>query len=115
MKLLGFLNLRGVSRQIAALVVASIITFHLILAVTFLIYRPDQSIDPGHSQLTALVQLLGAVPAAGRSQLLADGAGVPATDGCKRWRDGVFRSAPAFTSIAVVLLALIAPDTSGYA
>jgi hypothetical protein len=41
MKLLGFLNLRGVSGQIAALVVASIITIHLILAVTFLIYRPD--------------------------------------------------------------------------
>ena len=72
MKLLGFLNLRGVSGQIAALVVASIIAIHLILAVTFLIYRPDRSIDRGHSQLTALVQLLGAVPAAGRSQLLAD-------------------------------------------
>jgi hypothetical protein len=27
----------------------------------------------------------------------------------------VFRSAPAFTSIAVILLALLAPDTSGYA
>ena len=27
----------------------------------------------------------------------------------------MFRSAPAFTSIAVILLALLAPDTSGYA
>ena len=69
MKLIGFLNLKGISGQIAALVVASIVAIHLILAAIFLIHRPDQtdpSTDRGHSQLTAMVQLLGAAPAAER-------------------------------------------------
>ena len=68
MKLLGFLNLRGISGQIAALVVASIVAMHLILTTTFLIHRPDQPdppIDRGHDQLAAAAQLLGAAPAAG--------------------------------------------------
>lgn len=73
MKLLGFLNLKGISGQIAALVVASIMAIHLILTATFLIYRPDEArIDRGHGQLVALVQLLGATPAGGRPQLFAD-------------------------------------------
>jgi signal transduction histidine kinase len=75
MKLLGFLNLRGISGQIAALVVASIIAIHLIIAATFLIHRPDQfdpSIGHGQSQLTIAVQLLAAVPPAGRPRLFAD-------------------------------------------
>jgi signal transduction histidine kinase len=75
MKLLGFLNLRGISGQIAALVVASIIAIHLILTTTFFVHRPDQpdpSIDRGHSQLVAVTQLLGAAPAAERPRLLAD-------------------------------------------
>ena len=75
MRWLGFLNLRRISGQIAALVVASIIAIHLILTVTFLVHRPDQidpSIDRGHSQLAASVQLLGATPAAGRPPLFAD-------------------------------------------
>jgi signal transduction histidine kinase len=75
MKLLGFLNLKGISGQIAALVVASIIASHLILTATFLIHRPDQldpPIDRGNSQLAAVVQLLGAAPAIGRPQLFAD-------------------------------------------
>jgi signal transduction histidine kinase len=75
MKLAGFLNLRGISGQIAALVVASIIAIHLILTATFLIHRPDQidpSLDRGHGQLAAAVQLLGAAPAAGRPRLVAD-------------------------------------------
>jgi hypothetical protein len=115
MKLLGFLNLRGVSGQIAALVVASIITFPD--SRRDLSYLSARSVDRPRTQSAH-----GASPAsrcgAGGWTLTASrrhGAGVPATDGCKRWRDGVFRSAPAFTSIAVVLLALIAPDTSGYA
>ena len=60
MKLLGFLNLRGISGQIAALVLASIVAIHLILTTTFLINRPDQpdpSIDRGHNQLLAVAQL----------------------------------------------------------
>jgi signal transduction histidine kinase len=75
MKLLGFLNLRGISGQIAALVVVSIIAIHLFLAATFLVYRPgefDPSIDRGHGQLAAAVQLLGATPATERPRLFAD-------------------------------------------
>ena len=75
MKLLGFLNLKGISGQIAALVVASIVALHLIITATFLIHRPDQidpPIDRGHSQLAAMAQLLGAAPAAERPVLFAD-------------------------------------------
>ncbi len=73
MKLPGFLNLKNIGGQIAALVVASIVAIHLILAATFLVYRPDQApIDRGNSQLAAVVQLLGAAPAVGRPRLFAD-------------------------------------------
>jgi signal transduction histidine kinase len=75
MKLLGFLNLKRISGQIAALVVASIVAIHLILTATFLLHRPDQidpSVDRGHSQLAAVVQLLGAAPATERPRLFAD-------------------------------------------
>ncbi len=75
MRPLGFLNLRGISGQIAALVVASIIAIHLILTATFLINRPDQidpSIDRGHSQLVAAVQLLAAAAPDARPRLFAD-------------------------------------------
>jgi signal transduction histidine kinase len=73
MKLLGSLNLRGISGQIAALVVASIIAIHLILTATFLIYRPDRApFDRGQGQLVAVVQLLGAAPAVERPRLFAD-------------------------------------------
>jgi signal transduction histidine kinase len=73
MKLPGFLNLKAIGGQIAALVVASIIAIHLILTATFLIYRPDRApIDRGHGQLAAVVQLLGAAPAVERPRLFAD-------------------------------------------
>ena len=75
MKLLGPLNLRGISGQIAALVVASIVAIHLIITAAFLLHRPDQldpSVDRGHSQLAAAVVLLGATPAAERPRLFAD-------------------------------------------
>jgi signal transduction histidine kinase len=75
MKLAGFLNFRGISGQIAALVVASVVAMHLIITVTFMIHRPDQidaSVDRGHSQLAAAVQFLGAASAAERPRLLAD-------------------------------------------
>ena len=75
MRPLGFLNLRGISGQIAALVVASIVALHLIITVTFLIHRPDQiepSIDRRHGQLATAVQLLGSAPAAERPRLLDD-------------------------------------------
>ena len=75
MKLLSFLNLRGISGQIAALVVASIITIHLIITATFYFHRPDQpdpSADRGRSQLVGSIQLLGATPPEERPRLLAD-------------------------------------------
>jgi signal transduction histidine kinase len=77
MKLSGFLNLRGISGQIAALVVASIVAIHLIITASFLIHRPDQfdpSIGHRHDQLAAAAQLLGASPQTERPRLLADAA-----------------------------------------
>jgi signal transduction histidine kinase len=74
-KLLGFLNLKRISGQIAALVVTSIIAIHVIITATFLFHRPDQPdprFDRGHSQLAAAAQLLGAAPAAARPKLFAD-------------------------------------------
>jgi hypothetical protein len=75
MKLLGFLNLKNISGQIAALVIASIVAIHLILTATFLIYRPDRldpPIEHGNIQLVAVAQLLAAAPAADRPALFAD-------------------------------------------
>jgi signal transduction histidine kinase len=75
MKLIGFLDLRGIGGQIAALVGASIITLHLIMTALFLLHRQDQpesSFEGGPHQLEAVVQLLGATPAAERPRLLAD-------------------------------------------
>src|SRR5258708_9076890 len=75
MKLFGFLNLKGISGQIAALVVTSIIAIHLIITAAVLTHRPDQvdpRIDRGHSQLAAAAQLLGAAPADGRPRLFDD-------------------------------------------
>ena len=75
MKLFDFLNLRNISGQIAALVIASIIAIHLILTAIFLVSRPDQpdpTIDRGHAQFAAAVLLLGAASAADRPRLFAD-------------------------------------------
>ena len=52
MKPRDFLNLKNISGQIAALVIASIIAIHLILAAIFLVGRPDQpdpTVDRRHS------------------------------------------------------------------
>ncbi len=67
MRLLSFLNLKNISGQIAALVIASIVAIHLILTAIFLLNRPeppDPTIDRGHAQLAAAVQLLGSATAA---------------------------------------------------
>src|SRR6266702_520363 len=75
MKLSSFLNLRGISGQIAALVVVSIIALHAIITASFLINRPDQpdpSGDRGHAQLAVAAQLLGAASLLERPRLLAD-------------------------------------------
>jgi len=75
MKPRDFLNLKNISGQIAALVIASIIAIHLIMAAIFLVGRPDQpdpTVDRRHAQFTAAVQLLGAAPANDRPRLIAD-------------------------------------------
>jgi signal transduction histidine kinase len=57
------------------LVVVSIVAIHLVLTASFLLHRPDQqdpSIDRGHAQLGAALQLLGATPATERPRLFAD-------------------------------------------
>jgi signal transduction histidine kinase len=75
MKLLGFLNLRGISGQIAALVVASMVALHVIITASFLIHRPDQpdpSSDRGHAQLAVAAQLLAAAAVPERPRLSAD-------------------------------------------
>jgi signal transduction histidine kinase len=75
MKLTGFLNLKRISGQIAALVVVSIVALHLIITASFLIHRPDQpdpSFDRGHAQLAVAAHLLGAAPASERPRLSAD-------------------------------------------
>ena len=75
MKLPSFLTLRGISGQIAALVVVSIVALHLIITAVFLLHRPDQAepaIDHGHSEIAASIQLLGAADPTERPRLLAD-------------------------------------------
>jgi signal transduction histidine kinase len=75
MKFFSFFNLRGIGGQIAALVVASVVTLHLIVTASFLIHRPDQpdpSFDRGHAQLAAAAQLLGAAAASDRPRLMGD-------------------------------------------
>jgi signal transduction histidine kinase len=72
---LSFLHLRGIGGQLAALVVASILAIHLIVATAFFVHRPDQSEPPGdrgHAQLASAIQLLGAAPASERQRLAAD-------------------------------------------
>jgi signal transduction histidine kinase len=71
----GLLNLRGISGQIAALVVVSIAALHLVMTASFLLHRPDQAEPPSdrrHGHLATAVQLLGAAPASERPRLYAD-------------------------------------------
>jgi signal transduction histidine kinase len=75
MTFLGFLNLKRISGQIAALVVASILALHVIITASFLINRPDRSdpfMDGGHAELATAVQLLGATPPSERPNLAAN-------------------------------------------
>jgi signal transduction histidine kinase len=78
MKLVDFLKLRTISGQITALVITSIAAIHLILAIIFLLSRPDQpeppnpSVDRGHAHFAAAVQLLGAASATDRPRIFND-------------------------------------------
>lgn len=73
MRLLNILNLRRISGQIAALVVMSIVTIHIIIGVSFAVLRPDQPMlpDRGHGELVAMAKLLSVTPAGERPALLA--------------------------------------------
>lgn len=71
----GLFNLRGISGQIAALVVVSIVALHLIITAGFFLHRPDQAEpapDRGHGALVTAAQLLGAAPPSERQRLSAD-------------------------------------------
>ena len=74
MKLPGFLNLRGIGGQIAALVVVSIVALHIIVTAAFLIHRPDR---PGPVKRWRTqparrgARLLGTAPASERPRLMA--------------------------------------------
>ena len=75
MRLFGFLNLRGIGGQIAALVLASMIGLQLAITATFLFHRPDRlefGGEDGAAQLASAAQLLGATPQAERPRLLTD-------------------------------------------
>jgi signal transduction histidine kinase len=75
MKWPGFLNLRGIGGQIAALVVVSIVALHTITTAAFLFHRPDQLAPPGDispTQLATVARLLGEASASERPRLLTD-------------------------------------------
>jgi signal transduction histidine kinase len=75
MRLPGFLNLKSIGGQIAALVVASIIALHLIITASFLINRPDRPDSlavGGQHQLVLAAQLLAAAPPSERPRLVSD-------------------------------------------
>ncbi|HEY0327461.1 MAG TPA: ATP-binding protein [Rhodopseudomonas sp.] len=73
MSRLGWIIPKGISGQIAAIVVISIIVIHVIIAVTFFVNRPGEQepFDHGRGELTALIQILGTAPAAERPALMA--------------------------------------------
>ncbi|WP_024511096.1 ATP-binding protein [Bradyrhizobium sp. ARR65] len=71
----GFLNLRAIGGQLAALVIVSILVLHLIITAIFLAHRLDDSHPQPwhlHSRFAAAAQLLGAAPTSERPRLLAD-------------------------------------------
>ena len=75
MRLSDFLNLRTIGGQITALVIVSIVAIHAILTGLFLFSRseqPDVTVDRGHAQFAAAVQLLGAASPADRPRLIGD-------------------------------------------
>jgi signal transduction histidine kinase len=75
MKWPGFLNLRGIGGQIAALVVVSIVALHTIITAAFLLHRSDQpgpANDVGPNQLTTVARLLGTAAVSERPRLMTD-------------------------------------------
>ncbi|MBR1088174.1 HAMP domain-containing protein [Bradyrhizobium manausense] len=74
MRPFGFFHLKGIGGQIAALVLASTVTLHLVVTTAFLISRPDRPDTPpdGAHQLTDAALLLGSAGPDERPRLLAD-------------------------------------------
>ncbi|MGY4231319.1 signal transduction histidine kinase [Bradyrhizobium sp. USDA 4449] len=74
MKPFGFFHLKGISGQIAALVLASTVTLHLVVTTAFLMSRPDHADTPpdGAHQLTDAALLLGSARPDDRPRLIAD-------------------------------------------
>jgi signal transduction histidine kinase len=75
MQLAGFLNLKAIGGQIAALVIASIVVLHLIFTAIFLTHRMDPPrLSPGHmhGEFITSAQLIAATPAAERPRLVDD-------------------------------------------
>jgi len=74
MKPFGFFHLKGIGGQIAALVLASTVTLHLVVTTAFLLSRPDRPDNPpdGAHQLTDAALLLGSARPDDRPRLIAD-------------------------------------------
>jgi signal transduction histidine kinase len=74
---IAFLNLKRISGQITALVLASIVTLHLIMTTVFLLHQPDPPFrhdNPfmgGHDLAGVAVHLLGSATAQQRGSLIA--------------------------------------------
>jgi len=75
MRQFGFLNLKAIGGQIAALVIVSILLLHLIFTAIFLTHRsepPHPSPGHMHGEFIAAAQLIAATPAAERPRLVGD-------------------------------------------
>lgn len=74
MRPFGFFHLKGIGGQIAALVLASTVTLHLVVTTAFLMSRPDRPDAPpdGAHQLADAALLLGSAEPDERPRLLAD-------------------------------------------
>jgi signal transduction histidine kinase len=75
MRQFGFLNLKAIGGQIAALVIVSILVLHLIFTAIFFAQRMDEPrLPPGqmHGEFITSAQLVAATPAPERPRLLGD-------------------------------------------
>ena len=74
MRPFGFFHLKGIGGQMAALVLASTVTLHLVVTTAFLLSRPDRPDSPpdGAHQLTDAALLLGSARPDDRPRLVAD-------------------------------------------
>jgi len=74
MRQFGFLNLKAIGGQIAALVIVSILVLHLIFTAIFFAHGMEEPrLSPGHlhGEFVTVAQLIAATPAPERPQMLA--------------------------------------------